>query len=222
MLILAATLALAAVVAIVQASFFEWAFHRYWLHRPWMPEDCFRSHTMVHHQLCKYEDTFHVVEEEQEEALHFQWWGGPVLVLINMIPWALPAWGLSVAGVALPYVAFLVAFGVTVGLYYVGYEGFHYLMHKPSIPAIENSRFFRFLKKHHALHHVYMDKNLNVLLPLADFCLGSLVLVAPRAVPKVTGPNARMTARKFSRYGRRLRDEEEQVVETAGEAAGNG
>src|SRR5262245_60863769 len=67
------TLALTAVVAgfligVVQSSFFEWAFHRYWLHRPWLPKDCFTTHTLIHHQLCKYEDTFHVTEEEQHEA----------------------------------------------------------------------------------------------------------------------------------------------------------
>lgn len=210
-------LVLAAVAAVFQSSFFEWAFHRFWLHRPWLPEDCFRAHTMIHHQLCKYEDTFHVTEEEQEEALHFQWWGGPVLVLINLAPWALLAWGLSAAGWALPYAAFLATFGVVVALYYAGYEGLHYLMHKPSIPAIENSGYFRFLKKHHALHHVYMDKNLNVLLPLADLLLGSLILEAPRSVPTVTGPNARATARKFSRYGRRLREHGDAEAGTGSE-----
>lgn len=39
-------------------------------------------------QLCKHEDTFHVSEPEQEEALTSQWWAGPVLVAINLIPWA--------------------------------------------------------------------------------------------------------------------------------------
>jgi hypothetical protein len=58
-----------------------------------------------------------------------------------------------------------------------------------------------------------MDKNLNVLFPLADFFLGSLMLVAPRTVPRVTGPNAKVTARKFSNYGRKLR---EQGIDTDG------
>ena len=94
-------------LAVIQSSFFEWAFHRYWLHRPWMPKDCFTTHTLIHHQLCKFEDTFHVVEEEQEEALHFQWWGGPTLVSINIVPWVLLAWVLATRGVGLPYLAFL-------------------------------------------------------------------------------------------------------------------
>lgn len=189
-------------LAVVQASFFEWTFHRYWLHRPWLPEECFTAHTLIHHQLCKFEDTFHVVEEEQEEALHFQWWGGPVLVLINLLPWALAAWGLLALGVALPYLAFLIAFGGTVLLYYIGYEGTHYLMHKPMIPFLERSGYFQFIKKHHRIHHVLMDRNLNVLLPVADFMLGTLVVNAPS--PAITPENARRLARRHSSYGRRL------------------
>src|SRR6516165_326822 len=75
------------IVGIVQASFFEWTFHRYWLHRPWLPKDVFTAHSLVHHQLCKHDDTFEVHDEEQHEALHFQWWGGPFLILINLTPW---------------------------------------------------------------------------------------------------------------------------------------
>src|SRR5437867_11279638 len=93
-------------VAVVQASLFEWAFHRYWLHRPWLPKECFTAHTLIHHQLCKFDDTFQVVDEEQHEALTFQWWGGPVLIVINTIPWALLTWALSAAHVIRPYCLF--------------------------------------------------------------------------------------------------------------------
>src|SRR6266508_2949418 len=81
---------LAAMAGVLQATAFEWVYHRYWLHRPWLPPQMFTAHTLIHHQLCKHEDTFHVTEEEQEEALTFQWWGGPALVGINLIPWAIP------------------------------------------------------------------------------------------------------------------------------------
>src|SRR5262245_543596 len=160
--LLVLAIVLACIVAVVQASFFEWAFHRYWLHRPWLPKDCFTTHTLIHHQLCKFDDTFHVVEEEQHEALSFAWWGGPTLILINLLPWSLAAWGLSAAGVSFPYTAVLVAGAVTFLIYYIGYEGFHYLMHKPTIRWIEQSRPFRFLERHHRVHHIHMDRNLNV------------------------------------------------------------
>jgi len=209
--------AVAVPVSIVQASFFEWAFHRFWLHRPWLPKNVFTAHTLIHHQLCKHDDTFHVASEEQHEALSFQWWGGPVLILINLLPWLAGAWALSAAGIGLPYVAILVAHVLVFSLYYAGYEGFHYLMHKPSFPFIERSRWFRFIERHHRIHHVHMDRNLNVLVPLADVLLGTLVLEKPVDVP--TPEAARTLARRHSRYGRQLQaggPSEPEKVETGG------
>ena len=187
--------------AIIQSSFFEWAFHRYWLHRPWLPKDCFTTHTLIHHQLCKFDDTFHVVEDEQEEALHFQWWGGPILVSINILPWVLGAWGLGSLGIPLPYVAYLVAFSAFAALYYVGYESLHYFMHKPRIDFVERSRWFQFLKTHHRIHHVHMNRNLNVLVPLADLVLGTLVTKVP--APQATPASARDLARRHSQFAKR-------------------
>jgi hypothetical protein len=171
-----------------------------------LPKDVFTAHTLVHHQLCKHDDTFHVTEEEQHEALTFQWWGGPFLVSLNAVPWAIAALALGAAHIHTPWLPFLIAFTATVLVYYAGYEGFHFLMHKPSIAWIENSRYFRFLENHHRIHHVHMDRNLNVLLPLADLCLGTLVLDSPRVA--TTPESARRLARRHSEYGRRLREGE--------------
>jgi hypothetical protein len=195
----------AVLICVVQASFFEWAFHRYWLHRPWLPESCFTSHTLIHHQVCKHDDTFQIVEEEQEESLTFKWWGGPLLILINLAPWSLLAWGLAAQGLSFPYLAFVVAFAVTMSLYYAGYEGLHHLMHKPTLPFIVRLRYFRFIERHHRIHHIHMDRNLNVLLPLADLCLGTLVTTMPAATP--TPDAARKLARRHSKFGRRMRDQ---------------
>lgn len=195
----------AVLICVVQASFFEWAFHRYWLHRPWLPESCFTSHTLIHHQVCKHDDTFQIVEEEQEESLTFKWWGGPLLILINLVPWSLIAWGLAANGLSFPYLVFVVTFAVTMSLYYAGYEGLHHLMHKPAIPLIVRSRYFRFIERHHRIHHIHMDRNLNVLLPLADLCLGTLVTTMPAATP--TPAAARNLARRHSKFGRRMRDQ---------------
>jgi len=188
-------------VAVVQSSFVEWSFHRYWLHRPWLPENCFTQHTLIHHQLCKFDDTFHVVEEEQHEALTFAWWGGPTIIAISTTPWVLLSWALHASGLALPYLAFLISFVIGSVLYYIGYEGLHYLMHKPAIAWIERSGFFQFIKRHHRIHHVRMNRNLNVLLPLADLMLGTLVTEMP-AQPETHG-DARLVARRHSRFGRR-------------------
>src|SRR6266513_1554612 len=172
----------ALIMGVLQASFFEWAFHRYWLHRPWLPKHCFTTHTLVHHQLCKFEDTFHVHEKEQDEALTFNWWGGPVLLLINLAPW----------------LAVLITFGATFGLYYAGYESVHFLMHKPTLPLIEHSAYFRFIKRHHRIHHALMARNLNVFIPAADWLLRTLV-TETSGIPAHTPEGARKLARRHSR-----------------------
>jgi len=207
----------AAALGILQTSLFEWVYHRYWLHRPWLPPQMFTAHTLVHHQLCKHEDTFHVTEEEQEEALTFQWWAAPILIGMNMIPWAILAW--TQVGSGLPWFAVMWTVGVVVLFYYFAYEGFHYLMHKPSIPWIERQGFFKFIKNHHRLHHVYMGKNFNVVCPLADMLLGTLVLADPLPA-KFTEPAAKQVARRHSRWGRRLRAEAEAGSRTTTESIG--
>jgi hypothetical protein len=175
----------------------------------------FTAHTLVHHQLCKHDDTFQVHDEEQEEALTFQWWGGPALVGLNMVPWLGAWWALSATGLAMPYVACLIAIAATILVYYGAYEGFHYLMHRPRIGWLERSGPFRFLERHHRLHHVHMGKNFNVVFPLADLSLGTLILRDP-APPRTTSPAAREIARRHSRFGRQLR--ESQQREQAGKA----
>jgi hypothetical protein len=197
-------------VVIVQASFFEWIYHRYWLHRPWLPPQMFTAHTLVHHQLCKHDDTFHVHDEEQEEALTFQWWGGPLLIAINLVPWTGAWWLLRATGAPLSlFVVCLIAVVTTFCLYYAAYEGFHYLMHRPTIAWIERSLLFRFLERHHRIHHAHMGKNFNVVVPLADLVLGTLLL-RDHAAPQTTSPSARTIARRHSRFGRRLRERETQ------------
>ena len=203
---------LAALAGILQATAFEWVYHRYWLHRPWLPPQMFTAHTLVHHQLCKHEDTFHVTEEEQEEALAFQWWGGPVLVGINMVPWAIAA--LLLRGTSFPGWVVTGVIGAMIMLYYFAYEGLHHLMHKPTIPWIERAAFFKFIKNHHRLHHVYMGKNFNVVLPLADLLMGTLVLTDPLPA-RVTEPSARQVARRHSRWGKRLRGETQEAEQAA-------
>ncbi len=192
---------------LAQSTFFEWAYHRYWLHRPWLPPQMFTAHTLVHHQLCKHDDTYHVHDEEQEEALTFQWWAGPGLVALNLLPWLATWWALGSRAAPLHPLAVVATLAATLLGYYLSYEGFHYLMHKPSIGWIERSRAFRFLDRHHRIHHAHMGRTFTVVLPLADLLLGTLMLRDP--LPgRVTEAAARRTARRHSRYGRSLRERE--------------
>ena len=60
--------------------------------------------------------------------------------------------------------------------YYAAYEYMHWCMHLPKRRHVERSGIFFRLNGHHLLHHRYMKKNFNVVLPLADLILGTLML----------------------------------------------
>lgn len=49
-------------------------------------------------------------------------------------------------------------------------------MHLPRRRNVERTGLFFRLNGHHLLHHRYMHKNFNVVFPLADLLLGTLLL----------------------------------------------
>jgi sterol desaturase/sphingolipid hydroxylase (fatty acid hydroxylase superfamily) len=57
----------------------------------------------------------------------------------------------------------------------VAFDVIHARFHEPRGGWLENTRGFRFLRRHHELHHERQYKNFNVTNPLADICLGTLV-----------------------------------------------
>jgi hypothetical protein len=72
--------------------------------------------------------------------------------------------------------------------YYGTYEYIHWCMHLPKARVIERSGLFFRLNGHHLLHHRYMHKNFNVVLPLADLCLGTLLRRSKVSFAQTRGP----------------------------------
>ncbi len=72
--------------------------------------------------------------------------------------------------------------------YYSVYETLHWCMHQPGERSVERTGLFFRLNGHHLLHHRYMRKNFNVVLPLADLCLGTLLLRSKVRFAQATGP----------------------------------
>jgi sterol desaturase/sphingolipid hydroxylase (fatty acid hydroxylase superfamily) len=62
-------------------------------------------------------------------------------------------------------------------------------MHLPKQRRLEKGRLFQRLNGHHVLHHRYMHKNFNVVLPIADLVLGTLLLRSKTRFAQVTGPS---------------------------------
>jgi sterol desaturase/sphingolipid hydroxylase (fatty acid hydroxylase superfamily) len=99
------------------------------------------------------------------------WWNGPVLILLFALPSLLPSallgrWSVSAGALC------------ATAMYYVLYEYIHWCMHLPKSRRLEQSALFRRLNGHHLLHHRYMHKNFNVVMPLADLVMGTLILEA--------------------------------------------
>ncbi len=164
------------------SSFFEWTLHRFVMHRPVGSFDYpFKAHAVIHHQVFKADHTYHLINPSDRKTIPMAWWNGPVLVLIASIP---------VVPVALLLQNLWVWVGAASGtaIYYGIYEYIHWCMHLPKDRTVERSWLYRRLNGHHLLHHRYMHKNFNVVFPLADLCLGTLMLRSKIRFAQPTGP----------------------------------
>lgn len=163
------------------ASFFEWALHRYVMHRPfWGFVYPFRAHALVHHQTFRADHPYHLIKDADKETIPMAWWNGPVIILIGLLPVSAIAW-------AIGHWPLVLGAAVVFSLYYGAYEYIHWCMHLPKARRIEYSWPFRRLNGHHLLHHRYMHKNFNVVFPLADLCLGTLMLRSKIHFPQPQG-----------------------------------
>src|SRR5688572_27879537 len=82
----------------------------------------------------------------------------------------------------------LIGSAVSCCAYYGAYEYMQWCMHLPKKRNIERSGIYFRLNGHHLLHHRYMHKNFNVVCPLADLVLGTLVLRSKVHFQQAQGP----------------------------------
>ena len=159
---------------IIHASFAEWAIHKRLMHRPLFRfQHFFIGHAKVHHG--KYQaDSTYVVGDRPLSDLTFAWWAMPFPVLLHA-PYliAIAIW-VSVPGA----VGILSAFT----LYQVSYEYLHYCMHVPRGRWFERTSAFKWIDAHHLQHHRKHNTNLNIVLPIADFLLGTRQRLPRRAL----------------------------------------
>jgi len=153
---------------LVYGSFFEHTLHKYFMHRrmPLVPYP-FELHAMLHHRIFQADKTFHATDDFAKSHVTFVPRDYLILLLVN----------------APLYVTleFFTGWPITIGstIAILGYLGMfdllHYCFHVPERRWFESIGAFRWLKKHHLLHHKYQTRNLNVVLPIADTLLGTLV-----------------------------------------------
>jgi len=168
--------------AVAYCSFFEWTLHRFIMHRPLGKfRYPFESHALIHHRVFRADETYHLTDKKDAKTIPMAWWNGPVLVAMGIVPFIIVAWLVGQWGL-------LAGAGLAAAAYYATYEYIHWCMHLPKKRTVERSGFFFRLNGHHLLHHRYMSKNFNVVLPLADLVLGTLLLRSPIHFKQPRGP----------------------------------
>jgi sterol desaturase/sphingolipid hydroxylase (fatty acid hydroxylase superfamily) len=141
----------------------------------------YETHTIIHHRIFKADHTYHLINEKDKEKIPMEWWNGPVLIGLAASPFIVLSiifkqWPLAAGGVA------------ACAIYYGLYEYLHWCMHLPKNRRVEQPWIFRRLNGHHLLHHRYMGKNFNVVLPLADILLGTYIARAKTHFAQARGP----------------------------------
>lgn len=177
----------AALAVVCLGSFYEWTLHRYLYHgrSRWRFVRLVQEiHEMGHHWHRFPPDRYvHRPPVERIPVLPAEpfglcgtrwkrlvaWWGQFALYLAVAIPFAfVPAWLVSRNRL---FTSCAVATGVVLCYLFIAV---HDAIHYPAGRWIERRGWFRFLDRHHYLHHIHHGANLNFLLPLGDLLFGTL------------------------------------------------
>lgn len=155
---------------VVFTSLFEWALHRYIMHRPRKPRllrAIYRRHTLMHHQYFTQEEkTFDGLRELRIVLF-------PPYALVAFILMSIPL-GLAVGALVGPNAGWF-AIATTTGMYLV-YEHFHFCCHVKENWFVRNIPCVNTIRRHHAAHHdqsLMMERNMNLTFPIADWMFGT-------------------------------------------------
>ncbi len=158
-------------IAMLFGSFFEYFIHKHVMHRglPFLQkkryfDQQYKSHAILHHatyyKKFDHEDDPLGKEESiiftKEEIISIQIALLPALIFIG--------WFSPVTAICFSVVAF-----AHNNLWNI----IHREMHQPQKPSWSRTALYRFLARHHFLHHRNTNKNYNVVFPFADFILNT-------------------------------------------------
>jgi hypothetical protein len=152
-------------------SFGEWLVHRYVLHRPlWFINFPYRAHALIHHHVFKGDDTYLLENRPKDEIaqakrkIPMAYWAPLVVVPLGTFPFLVVAsvfalfyWWSAVFTIG--GIGFLLA-----AASFALYEYTHYCMHDPKGRWIERLKIFKWLDRHHRIHHLDPRSNLNVVM----------------------------------------------------------
>ena len=155
-------------VVFMLCNVFEWALHRFIMHRP-VPGfmGIYKRHTLAHHQF--FTDHEPTIDTSRDFRITFF----PPYALIAFIAMSVPAawllaqlWSTNAAWLLMC---------TTTGMY-LNYELFHWCCHVKDDRIVRLVPFVNTLRRHHIAHHntaIMMDKNMNLTYPIADWLFGT-------------------------------------------------
>lgn len=171
-------ISITAVAALFFVSFGELAIHRHLMHRQRLPQWLYRvlpdlraqfkNHALLHHG--KYYQEFDHEPDPAGQTFNVHiLWGDRARLQITFLPVAI-ALGFLVSWVsALTFAGMILLHNAVWGIV-------HSQMHQPKDDCwFRNTRYFRFISRHHFMHHQHSNKNYNVVLPFADFVMGRAI-----------------------------------------------
>ncbi len=164
-----------AVAAALIISFAEFAIHRHLMHRQRLPgwvykvlpdlRNQFKNHAVLHHGTY-YKEFDHEPDPAGKTFNVRILWGDTLRLILTFSPLIVALWFLVSPASSLTFLAMIYLHNLVWGIV-------HIQMHVPSENCwFADTRYFRFISRHHFMHHQQTGKNYNVVLPLADFVLG--------------------------------------------------
>lgn len=157
----------ALIISMVYLSFFEWALHRNIMHRKAWITYPFQTHAVIHHSLFRFDESFHLSDPANRKHIRFAPRDYVLLMLANTPVFFAAELILQVPVIFGGWTACL--------LYLAAFDTLHWTFHVPKGRFFESWGWYRWLKLHHRLHHRYQYANLNVVIPIADFVLGTRI-----------------------------------------------
>lgn len=160
------------VLSCILMSFIEHQVHRKLMHRRNFLsarrasfKRMFEAHALVHHR--HYSEIFsdEPVARGEDEEIRLTVRKAPIKAAPFAAPIALVSWEGAVTFVAV------------VVFHHWAWNKIHLEMHKPEQRVFSTWLIYRFLARHHCLHHRHVNRNFNVVFPLADYVLGTAVRV---------------------------------------------
>lgn len=152
---------IAFLATLLYGSFFEWTLHRYIMHRRTWFSYPFELHAKGHHKLFRDDETFHAQNEEMKKHVTFTPRDYILLLLVNT--------PLLLSVEVLFQLPVLIGGWAAILVYLGTFDFLHWTFHMPKQRFFEKWKSYAWLKQHHWLHHRHQDRNLNVVLPIADF-----------------------------------------------------